>query len=123
MKISLNWLREFVDFDMESSKIKDLLTIHTAEIEGLHDESKAFENMVVGQIKSISKHPNADKLSICQVDLGKDGVKQIVCGGNNLKENMLVAVAKPGAFVRWHGEGDLIELKEAKLRGEKSPRS
>ncbi len=111
-----------MDFDLSNfKKIADLLTLHTSEIEGVENEAEKFKNIFVAKIISISKHPNADKLSLCEVDLGeKFGMKQIVCGGNNLKEKMLVAVAIPGAKVKWHGEGDLIELKEVNLRGESS---
>ena len=62
-------------------------------------------------------HPNADKLRICKVDLGAEGIHEIVCGGINLSVGMKVAAAIPGAMVRWHGEGDLVEIKKAKLRG------
>jgi tRNA-binding EMAP/Myf-like protein len=62
-------------------------------------------------------HPNADALRICRVDIGGGEIKEIVCGGTNLENGMKVLVACPGAMVRWHGEGDLVEIKNAKLRG------
>ena len=68
---------------------------------------------------SAVKHPNADKLKLCRVDIGSEEL-QIVCGGSNVVEGMLVAVAKVGAKVQWHGEGELIELKPTKIRGEES---
>ena len=70
-----------------------------------------LENIVVGKVVKADKHPNADKLKLCEVDIGTEKIK-IVCGGSNVRENMLVALAKVGSKVRWHGEGDLIELEE-----------
>ena len=72
--------------------------------------------MVVGVINTIEQHPNADKLKVCKTDIG-GRVEDIVCGGSNLREGMKVAVALPGAMCKWHGEGDLVEIKKSKLRG------
>lgn len=120
MNISLNWIREFVDLPKLSGKEFGWeLTVHTAEVEGVIDEAKNYEKMVVGKVLSLKKHPGADRLNLAQVDLGKR-TEQIVCGGQNLFEGMLVAVATPGAWVRWHGEGEPVELTEAKIRGESS---
>jgi len=119
MHISLNWLKDFVDIKTKPQELGDLLTLKTAEVESVQDQSQAFDNMVVGQITSITKHPNADKLKICKVSIGKETL-QIVCGGANIKEDMYVAVAKIGAQVKWHGEGDLVTMERAKIRGEES---
>ncbi|MFC1810911.1 phenylalanine--tRNA ligase subunit beta [Patescibacteria group bacterium] len=121
MHISLNWIKDFVDI---GSKIKpdelgDLLTVRTAEVEGFTDLSQGFEKMVVGKIEKIEPHPDADKLRICQVSAGKEK-HQIVCAGVNLYEGMLGPLAKPGAMVKWHGEGDLVKLEAVKLRGVES---
>ncbi|MDP2691326.1 MAG: phenylalanine--tRNA ligase subunit beta [bacterium] len=121
MKISLNWLKDFVEFDDKLS-IEDItwrLTEATAEIELVHRLDKDLEKVVIGKVKELKKHPDADKLQVCEVDVGFDSV-QIVCGGTNLSKGMLVVVSLPGAKVRWHGEGDLIELKIAKVRGMES---
>ena len=75
--------------------------------------------MVVGRIKTIEQHPNADKLKVCKTDIGGE-IKDIVCGGSNLTEGMKVAVALPGAMCKWHGEGELVEIKKSKLRGVES---
>ena len=74
----------------------------------------------VGVIEKIEAHPNADKLRVCKVDIGGGEVKDIVCGGINLKEGMRVAVSCPGAVVRWHGEGEPVVIKNSKLRGVES---
>lgn len=120
MKLSLNWIRDFVNLDnIDLSKLVYDLTMSTVEVEDAVSLGGQFENMVVGVVEKISKHPDADKLVVCSVDLG-DGLHEIVCGGTNLSEGMKVAVAKPGAKVRWHGEGELVELKKTKVRGVES---
>lgn len=78
-----------------------------------------FTNMVVGEITEIVAHPNANKLRIAKTNIGNE-VVDIVCGGSNIAVAQKVVVALPGAKVRWHGEGDLIELKETEIRGVKS---
>ena len=75
--------------------------------------------MLVGQITEVCPHPNADKLQICRTDIGGGDIRDIVCGGTNVRPGMKVAVAA-SAMCRWHGEGEPVEIKEAKLRGVKS---
>ena len=119
MKLSLNWINDYVKIpkDIELSRIAYDLTMSTVEVEGMTHLSKTFANMVVGVIKEIQPHPNADKLKICKTDLGGGDVREIVCGGINLKKGMKVIAACPGAMVRWHGAGDYVEIKNAKVRG------
>ena len=120
MKISRNWLQQFVDLsDISSEEFVRLFNIRTAEIEGSEDMTKLWEHIVVGEIKTIAPHPNADRLQVTQTDIGGK-VVQIVCGAKNIYEGMKVVVALPKAKVRWHGEGELVELKDAELRGVKS---
>jgi phenylalanyl-tRNA synthetase beta chain len=121
MLISKKWLQEFVSFPdgMSDQELANVITLSTVEVESIEDQVVAMENMVVGLITEVSQHPNADRLKLCQVDVG-GRVTQIVCGGANVAQGMKVAVALPGSKVRWHGEGELIELKKAKLRGESS---
>ncbi len=118
MYISLNWLKNFVDIpeNIDPKDLSDLLTLKTAEIEGYTEEAKSLENIVVGQIIELQKHPDADKLKIAKTSVGKETL-QIVCGGTNLKEDMYVAVAKIGARVHWHGEKDLVTMEKIKIRG------
>jgi len=122
MKLSLNWLKEYVQLpaQLPLSKIAYDLTMATVEVEGFHETKKAFDKIVVGQVLQLQKHPNADKLTLCKVDIGDGEPKGIVCGGVNLREGMKVAVSLPGALVRWHGVGDLVEIKKSKVRGEES---
>ncbi len=118
MRLSLNWLKEFVDIptDISPQRLGELLTVRMCEVEKFECEANAFKNMVVGKIVEVNSHPNADKLRVCTVDVGGKNAT-IVCGGENVKPNLLVAVAMPGSMVRWHGQGDLIELKDAEIRG------
>lgn len=119
MKLSLNWLKDYVDLPADPHQVADLITAHVAEVEHVSGQAEALSDIVIGKILEIKPHPNADKLVLCSVELGSE-VKQVVCGGSNLVVNHFVAVAKPGARVRWHGEGDLVTLQETKIRGEKS---
>ena len=121
MKVSLNWIKDYVALpaDMDLKRLAYDLTMSTVEVEDTIELAKQFDNMVVGQIKTIEQHPNADKLKVCKTDIGGE-VKDIVCGGSNLSEGMKVAVALPGAMCKWHGEGELVEIKKSKLRGVES---
>ena len=118
MKVSLNWLRDYVELphDMDLKRLAYDLTMSTVEVEDATDLGASFHDMVVGVINTIEQHPNADKLKVCKTDIG-GRVEDIVCGGSNLREGMKVAVALPGAMCKWHGEGDLVEIKKSKLRG------
>ena len=118
MKVSLNWIRDYVQLpaDADLKKLAYDLTMSTVEVEDTIELAKQFDHMVVGVINTIEQHPNADKLKVCKTDIG-GRVEDIVCGGSNLREGMKVAVALPGAMCKWHGEGDLVEIKKSKLRG------
>ena len=121
MKVSLNWIKDYVDLpaDMDLKRLAYDLTMSTVEVEDTIELAKQFDHMVVGRIKTIEQHPNADKLKVCKTDIGGE-IKDIVCGGSNLTEGMKVAVALPGAMCKWHGEGELVEIKKSKLRGVES---
>lgn len=121
MKISVNWLRNYVNLpDQKDWKaFGDLLTIRTAEVEEVQNLAESYDKMVIGQIEEIKPHPNADKLRITRTNVGNETL-QIICGGSNLFEEQKVAVALTGAKVRWHGEGDLVALEPTKIRGEES---
>ena len=96
------------------------LTMSTVEVEDVEVLAERFEGLVVGEIKEVLPHPNADKLRVCKVDIGADEIKDIVCGGSNLEVGQKVCVAVPGAMVKWHGEGEPVEIKASKLRGVES---
>ena len=121
MKVSLNWIRDYVQLpaDADLKKLAYDLTMSTVEVEDTIELAKQFDHMVVGVIATIKQHPNADKLRVCMTDIG-GRVESIVCGGSNLREGMKVAVALPGSVCRWHGEGEPVEIKQSKLRGVES---
>ena len=119
MKVSLNWIKKYVDLpkDITNEQIMRDLTIRTVEVEDMVNTGDKFKDIVVGKIIEVNPHPDADLLKVCLVDIGEGEYKQIVCGGENLYPNELVVISKPGAMVYWHGEGDLVEIKETKMRG------
>lgn len=119
MKLSLNWIKKYADLPAGLTKTQLCydLTMSTVEVEDAVDLSESLSGLVVGKIITVSPHPDADKLRVCSVDTGDSEPSTIVCGGCNLEDGQYVIVAKPGAFVRWHGEGDPVEIKPAKLRG------
>lgn len=120
MYISLNWLKDYVDIKEQDPKVlAHNFTIKTAEVESVFNESKSLKGIVVGHVKELNKHPDADKLKVALTDVG-DQTLQIVCGGTNLEQGMYVAVALPGAEVKWHGEGDPVKIEKVKLRGVES---
>ena len=122
MKVSLNWVKKYVDLDKDLStkQIAYDLTLRTVEVEDVEDVKNKYHDIIVGKILEIKPHPNADKLKICITDIGEEKPVQIVCGGGNLYEGEKVVVSKPGAEVVWHGEGEPIVIKETKMRGESS---
>lgn len=122
MKVSLSWIKDYVELpeDMDLTRLAYDLTMSTVEVEDVTELARQFDNMVLGVINAVLPHPDADKLRICKTDIGGGEIKDIVCGGSNLKDGMKVAVAKPGAIVRWHGQGEPVEIKNAKLRGVES---
>ncbi|MGE5474184.1 MAG: phenylalanine--tRNA ligase subunit beta [Ignavibacteriales bacterium] len=122
MKLSLNWIKDYVKIpeSLDIAKLEYDLTMSTVEVEGVTRLAQKFENIIIGIIKEILPHPNADKLKICKTDIGQSDIKEIVCGGTNVKVGMKVAVACPGAMVRWHGKGELAEIKQTKVRDAES---
>ena len=119
MNISMKFISRYVDLpaDLTYDQIAYDLTMRTVEVEDVIHTADKFHDIVVGEIKEVKAHPNADALKVCIVDVGEDDLKQIVCGGSNLTAGHKVCVAKPGSEVVWHGEGEPVKLKETKLRG------
>lgn len=119
MQISREWLGAFIQWTEEDPQgIADRLTAATGEVDDVIIQGRLLDKCVVGRIVAISKHPNADKLSLVDVETDQ-GTKRVVCGGTNLKEHQLVAFAHVGATVKWHGS-ETVTLKPAKIRGEMS---
>ena len=118
MKVSLHWLRDHVDFDdYSNSQLDDLLTFAGIEVEGVESRGVDIDHLVVAEVLSSEKHPDADRLSVCQVDdgSGPDSPRQIVCGAKNYQVGDKVPLALPGCVL---GEG--FEIKVGKLRGVES---
>jgi phenylalanyl-tRNA synthetase beta chain len=118
MRLSLRWLNDFVDvkeFLRDPQALSKMLTGAGLEVEGIEDQGKAFGHVVVGHILEKGKHPNADRLSLCQVATGDGVVHQIVCGAQNHQTGDRVVVALPGAVL----PGDFA-IKHSKIRGVES---
>ncbi|MBW7450211.1 phenylalanine--tRNA ligase subunit beta [Staphylococcus aureus] len=115
MLISNEWLKEYVTIDDSVSNLAERITRTGIEVDDLIDYTKDIKNLVVGFVKSKEKHPDADKLNVCQVDIGEDEPVQIVCGAPNVDAGQYVIVTKVGG--RLPGG---IKIKRAKLRGERS---
>ncbi len=114
MKVSLSWLKDYVNVDMNSIALADALTMAGLEVEKVLNRYDYLDGVVLARIKKITPHPNADRLNLCSVDAGET-ILQIVCGADNIKEGMLVPLALPGA--RLSGGH---KIKRSKIRGEKS---
>jgi phenylalanyl-tRNA synthetase beta chain len=114
--VSDKWLREYVRMEQNPEEFAATVSKIGPSVERINRSGADLDKVVVGKILSLAKHPNADKLRLAIVDVGGKKLN-IVCGGVNLYENELVAVALVGASVRWHGEGDLVALEPATIRG------
>lgn len=114
MKVTYRWLKEFVDFDESPAEIAKLLTEAGLEVEEVEPRIKPFSNVVVGYVVKAEKHPNADKLSVCEVKTD-DGSYQVICGAPNVRQGQYVPFAKVGAKLPIG-----IKLKKAKIRGVES---
>jgi phenylalanyl-tRNA synthetase beta chain len=113
MRISLNWLRELVAFDWSAEVLAERLTLAGFEVEDIEDRQAWANGVVVGKVLACEQHPNADKLRICQVDIGQAEPSTIVCGAPNVKTGLFVPVATLGTYLP---KVDL-KIKPAKLRG------
>ena len=115
MNVTLNWLKNYIDFELSPIELADRLTMLGVEVESVNQLGAELEGVVVGSVESIKPHPNADKLVLCQVDIGETEELQIVCGAPNVREGMLAPVATIGATLPIG-----LTIKRAKLRGETS---
>ena len=122
MKISYKWLKEILDFNLDSYQTSALLTDIGLEVEReeVYENIKGgLQGLIVGEVKSVEKHPNADRLNITQVDLGEDENYTIVCGAPNVKKGQKVVIAKPGTTI-FPKNNSSFEIKNAKIRGQES---
>jgi len=114
MKVTYNWLKEFVDFDLTPMQLGDLLTMLGLEVEGVEQVGGGLDAVVVARVLEKNQHPNADKLSLCKVDNGTE-ILDVVCGAQNFRQGDTVALAQIGAVL----PGD-FKIKRSKIRGEES---
>ncbi len=112
MLLSYNWLKEFVDFDYSTEELDDILTMLGIEVEGVIDYKKKYKGFYTGKVLTCEKHPDADKLSVCEVDYGA-GKTTVVCGGPNVARGQMVVLGMSGAIVPNGG----FELGRRKIRG------
>jgi phenylalanyl-tRNA synthetase beta chain len=115
MKFSVSWLREFVDLPDKIDNLADLLTLAGVEIEAIEQHGAKIDKVIVAQITASSQHPNADRLTVCQVDDGSGTERQIVCGATNYKVGDKVPLALPGTKLP-----SGLEIRKSKLRGVES---
>jgi len=119
MKVTLNWLKQYVDFNWSPEELRERLTMLGLEVEGMQKLTGEFEGVVVAQILSSEKHPNADKLSVCRVADGQ-GERQIVCGAKNYKVGDKVPLILPGASLPPKPGEQPFTIKVSKMRGVES---
>ncbi|RLB63540.1 MAG: phenylalanine--tRNA ligase subunit beta, partial [Deltaproteobacteria bacterium] len=114
MIVTYNWLKEFVDFDFTPQELCDRLTMAGLEVDALVNIGGDLDSVIVAQLDSVDAHPDADRLTVCQVNTGTD-VVQVVCGATNHKTGDLIALAQPGSVL----PGD-FKIKKSKIRGQVS---
>ena len=120
MKVTLNWLKQYVDFNWSPEELTERLTMLGLEVEGVQKISAAFDGIVVAQVIARDKHPNADKLSVCRVNDGT-GERQIVCGAQNFKAGDKVPLILPGASLPMKaGDKEPFTIKVGKIRSVES---
>jgi phenylalanyl-tRNA synthetase beta chain len=119
MKVTLNWLRQYVDFNGSPEELAEKLTMLGLEVEGMQKLGGEFEGIVVAQVLTRDKHPNADKLSLCRVNDGR-GERQIVCGAQNFKPGDKVPLILPGQTLPVKPGQPPLTIKVGKIRGVES---
>lgn len=115
MKVSINWLKDYIDINISHDELLNGLISIGFDIESVENQADTLRNFVIGKVIEKKRHPNADKLTVCQVDTG-DKIRNIVCGAPNVDAGQIVCVALPGAIIPNGG----FELLKTKIRGEVS---
>lgn len=114
MIVTYNWLKEFVDFDYTPQELCDRLTMLGLEVDALEEIGGGLDSVIVAKLEAVDQHPDADRLTVCQVNNGSE-VVQVVCGATNHKTGDLIALAQPGSVL----PGD-FKIKKSKIRGQVS---
>ncbi|HWJ95489.1 MAG TPA: phenylalanine--tRNA ligase subunit beta, partial [Telluria sp.] len=120
MQFSEKWLRTMVDPKMTSDELAHLLTMSGLEVEEVEPVAPPFTNVVVAEVLEVSKHPNADRLNVCKVNVGTGTMLNIVCGAPNVRAGMKAPCAMVGAVLPPGADGKPFEIKLGKLRGVES---
>ncbi|MBI9065883.1 MAG: phenylalanine--tRNA ligase subunit beta [Salinivirgaceae bacterium] len=121
MKISYNWLKQYIDINIEVEKLSEILTAIGLEVGGIEEFQSikgGLEGLVIGEVKTCTAHPNSDHLSLTTVDLGNGETTPIVCGAPNVAAGQKVVVATVGTTL--YSENDSFVIKKSKIRGEES---
>ena len=113
MKFTIDWLKDHLDTKLNDEKIIDKLTNVGLEVESFQSQTSELDNFIVAKIVSSEKHPNADRLKVCEVDIGKKENVKVVCGAPNAKQNFITVYAPPGATI----PKNKMKLSVSKIRG------
>ena len=113
MKFTFNWLKEHLDTNLKDTKIVEILTNIGLEVENFSNTHSEFDNFKVAKIVNIEQHPNADRLRICDVDIGNENTLKVVCGAPNAREDLLTVYAGPGTIIPKNN----MKLSVSKIRG------
>ena len=113
MKFTIDWLKEHLDTNYDDNKIVNKLTDIGLEVESFQSQISELDNFIVAKILNAEKHPNADRLKVCDVDIGKNQVVKVVCGATNAKKNLLTIYAPPGSII----PKNQMKLSITKIRG------
>jgi len=119
VKVSYNWLKDYIDIDKPVDEVSEILTNLGLEVEKVEDFESikgSLEGIIVGEVLSCKKHPNADRLKLTNIDLGKEGKFEIVCGAPNISKGQKVAVATVGSVI-YTNSGEKIKISKSKIRG------
>ena len=122
MKVSYNWFKDFIDFDVSPDQLSEILTNLGLEVEKtkkIESIEGGLEGIFVGHVIECYKHPNADRLKLTKVKLDKDNILQIICGAPNVSSNQKVAVATVGTIL-YDQSGKEFKITKSKIRGELS---
>lgn len=115
MLVSFKWLEDYVSLPVTPEELAEKITRSGIEVDGIHRKGQDFDHLVAGRVLKCERHPNADKLTVCLVDIGEGEPVQIVCGAKNVAPGLGVIVAKPGAKLP-----NQVKIKKAKFRGVES---
>ena len=113
MKITFDWLKDHLDTNLKEEKLLEQLTNVGLEVESVDNLSKGLDLFKVAKILKAEKHPNADRLKVCDVNVGEKNLKKVVCGAANAKEGLITVYASPGAVI----PKNKVKLVIAKIRG------